>query len=272
MTTNEGEPKSLWQSDNHSKRRGELFFIKWLAVWLVFFGAIVVTQVFETFTPTHYMLVGIISCVPPIVLPLLFPGEDRAIPWTQRFTTKANLWIFIFSWQGNYFWTHYFYNILGCKYTFNAWRLNDVPFCLYLITHSYFLLYHTTSNFLLRRLWRALPSHRFSSNLTVSVFIAVLCYFVAVMEVFTIQNFPYYQYRDAYAMFVYGSVFYGLYFIVSFPMYLRLDEAKNERWTLGRAAIEAFAACMIVTTLLDAWRLAIGPIYDAAIVKPIIGA
>ena len=39
---------------------------------------------------------------------------------------QANLWIAIFSFIGNYFWTHYFYSLLGARYTFPSWRLNDV--------------------------------------------------------------------------------------------------------------------------------------------------
>ena len=80
----------------------------------------------QDFTATSYMIVGVIIAGPPIVLPLLFPGSDASIPWSQRYTTKANVWIFILSWMANYFWTHYFYQVLGTSYTFPAWRLNDV--------------------------------------------------------------------------------------------------------------------------------------------------
>jgi len=41
------------------------------------------------------------------------------------------------------------------------------------------------------------------------------------------------------------------YFIVSFPMVYRLDEDAEARWTVGRTAIEALAAGMLVFTLLD---------------------
>jgi cycloeucalenol cycloisomerase len=44
----------------------------------------------------------------------------------QTFVVQANIWIFILSFIGNYVWTHYFYNLLGASYTFEAWRLNDV--------------------------------------------------------------------------------------------------------------------------------------------------
>ena len=51
--------------------------------------------------------------------PLLFP-----LPLSSA--RQANVWIAIFSFVGNYFWTHYFYRLLGASYTFPSWRLNDV--------------------------------------------------------------------------------------------------------------------------------------------------
>ncbi len=225
----------------------------------------------------HYMIVGVLIAGPPMVLPLLFPGSDRDIPWTQRYTTKANVWIFILSWVANYMWTHYFYNVLGATYTFQAWRLNDVPFALYLITHSYFHFYHVLSSIALRWAWRKGFHNRTSvlALVAITILIALMSFVVAFMETFTIQHFPYYHIPDRWAMYVYGSMFYALYFVVSFPMFLRLDEAAGESWSLSRTAIDALAACMLITQLLDFWRLGIGPIVDveearkaAMLVKP----
>jgi hypothetical protein len=42
-----------------------------------------------------------------------------------------------------------------------------------------------------------------------------------------------------------------------------MDEEVNVQWTVGQAAIDAFASGMMVTTILDLWRLVIGPIYQA---------
>jgi len=36
--------------------------------------------------------------------------------------------------------THYFYRVLKADYTFPAHRLNDVPICLYFMTHAYFMV------------------------------------------------------------------------------------------------------------------------------------
>ena len=182
-----------------------------------------------------------------------------------------------------YFWTHYFYNILGAAYTFKAWRLNNVPFALFLITHAYFSTYHTGTTIILRRFWTSkwyaaaggIPRAAMSCLL-----VGALAYFTAFAETLTISSFPYYTIKNRPWMYKVGSVFYGLYFIVSFPMYYRLGErAGGNRkgksdgggggggggggnaefdWSLERVAIDSLGACMIVTCLLDFWRLAVG--------------
>ena len=78
-----------------------------------------------------YMLIGLVTAVPCLVLPaVLEPQSDRRKPLHQRYWIKANVWIAIFSFVGNYLWTHYFYRLLGASYTFPSWRLNDVRSCL----------------------------------------------------------------------------------------------------------------------------------------------
>lgn len=39
---------------------------------------------------------------------------------------QANLWVAIFGFIGNYFWTHYFFNLLGAAYTLPSYMLNGV--------------------------------------------------------------------------------------------------------------------------------------------------
>lgn len=79
---------------------------------------------------------------------------------------------------------------------------------------------------------------------------------------FLLPQFPYYVIPDRFAMYVYGSMFYALYFVVSFPMFLRMDEEVDECWSLSRATIDGFAASMMITQALDLWRIWIGPIVD----------
>ena len=74
-----------------------------------------------------YLAIGLGASLPCLLLPVLLqPQSERQRPFWQRHWVKANVWIAIFSFIGNYFWTHYFYDLLGASYTFKSWRLNDV--------------------------------------------------------------------------------------------------------------------------------------------------
>lgn len=57
---------------------------------------------------------------------------------------------------------------------------------------------------------------------------ASLCCYPSCMQ------FPYYTFVDRSKMYSIGSLFYAIYFFVSFPMFMRIDEdPKGHRWTLG---------------------------------------
>jgi cycloeucalenol cycloisomerase len=161
-------------------------------------------------------------------------------------------------------------------YTFSLnWRINDVPITCYLMTHAYFIFYHSLTNLVLRRLRRALAaSSRFASFSISALTILALAYVTAFMETFTISNFPYYSFENRHFAYTIGSAFYAIYFVVSFPMFLRIDEEggssrsrcppphaarapshSGSKWPLSRVAIDALASAMLVTIMLDTWRL-----------------
>ncbi len=251
-------------SPNPEKARAEQFFLLWAIFWISILFYIVYSQWFETFTPYHYLTLGLVLFLFPTVFPVLLPSLflSAHLPISRRYTTKANLYIAILSWIANYFWTHYFYTVLHATYTFKAHRLNDVPIALYMITHSYFHLYHVLSSIMMRFIWRHVPTKGKARYLYVQTIVIIMSYAVAFLETFTIQNFPYYDIPDRHAMYVYGSMFYGIYFIVSFPMFARLDETANA-WNLSETFVDSMACCMIVTQLLDFWRIGIGHVTDA---------
>ncbi|KAF7838187.1 cycloeucalenol cycloisomerase [Senna tora] len=251
----------LWLSPNASKRWGELFFLFYTPFWLTLcLGIVVPFKLYENFTELEYLLLGLVSAVPSFLIPMLFVGKaDRSMPWKDRYW--ASLWIAIFSYVGNYFWTHYFFTVLGASYTFPSWKMNNVPHTTFLLAHACFLFYHVTSSMTLRRL------RHFVADLpenvqwaTEAAWILAFAYFIAYLETLAISNFPYYDFVDRASMYKVGSLFYAIYFFVSFPMFLRIDEKPGDKWDLPRVAIDALGAAMLVTILLDLWRLFLGPI------------
>ena len=157
--------KGSWLATNPEKRRVEVLFLAYSPFWISWALLILVPfKLYEVSTPwppnsiaapqrvlrpltTHlqslgpdkrawrrvqqldelgYMAVGLMAAVPCVALPwqLQTPREARK-PWPQRHWVKANVWIAILSFVGNYFWTHYFFQLLGAAYTFKSWRLNN---------------------------------------------------------------------------------------------------------------------------------------------------
>ncbi|XP_078150112.1 cyclopropyl isomerase isoform X5 [Carex rostrata] len=224
-----------WLASNPSKRWGEAFFLLYTPFWLT-------------------LCLG-------IVVPFKLYEADSSKSWKDRYWVKANLWIIIFSYVGNYFWTHYFFTVLGASYTFPSWRMNNVPHTTFLLTHTCFLFYHMASNMTLRRLRYSIvglpPYIRF---LTEAAWVLALSYFIAYLETIAISNFPYYDFVDRSLMYTVGSLFYAIYFFVSFPMFSRIDENTVDKWSLPRVAIDALGAAMLVTIILDLWRIFLGPI------------
>ncbi|KAL5573557.1 hypothetical protein UlMin_023154, partial [Ulmus minor] len=150
------------------------------------------------------------------------------LSWKDRYWVKASVWIFIFSYVGNYFWTHYFFTVLGASYTFPSWKMNNALHTTFLLTHVCFLFYHVTSNMKLHRLRHSIANLPQKVQLFFeAAWILALAYFIAYLETLAIANFPYYQFVDQESMYTVGSLFYAIYFIVSFPMFLRLDVLGN---------------------------------------------
>lgn len=237
----------------------------WQPVWLFYFSMVVITEVYKGWTDLGLMLCGLTVSVPLIFIPIFFPFQHEAsLPWYERYSVKANLYIGIVNFVGNYFWTHYFYVCLGASYSFPATiMLNRVPFFLYLITQSYFSLYYITANLLLRRVKRACAGQERNVTLAaIALTTILLSWFFAFMETWTIESVPYYSFISRDAMYKIGLTFYAIYFIPTFPMFLRVDEEEGENWSLWRVAVDALAGCMIVFILCDFWRLGMSDVME----------
>jgi cycloeucalenol cycloisomerase len=253
-----------WFADDAEKAWTEKIFFGLSAVWMSWFGMIVVTAAYEWFEEYEYMAVGLAMALPYVIVPALCRsqggGEKKA--WNMRYWVKANVWLAIISYVGNYFWTHYFYTLLKAKYTFKSWRLNDVPIAMFLCTHAYFCFYHTGTTLVLRRVWTGnyyLRRTKLGRVCVSTLLVAALAVFTAFMETWTISSFPYYTFENRSYAYTVGSVLYGIYFIVSFPMYYAVDEpGQGAKMTLWQTAVHSLGACMLVTILLDIWRLIVG--------------
>lgn len=230
--------QACWLSASGEKRTYEVWTLKYSVVWMGSFAIIIAFQLYESWGAATYT--GVLGALAaPLVIQPLLSGSAHA--------ARAQLFIAIFTFIGNYWYTHYFYCVLRARYTMEAWRLNDVPICMYLATHFYFSSYHVFSNLILRRVYTGYEAGPARQALFCGI-IGALSYFTAFMETLTISHFPYYDFEDHAMAYTFGSAFYGIYFIVSFPAYFAIDEpgistlyAGTRRWD-GSAAPARFCA------------------------------
>jgi cycloeucalenol cycloisomerase len=184
---------------------------------------------------------------------------------------KANLYIFIFGFFGNYIGSEYFFDVLGMIYNYpNATTTLDatlvghsnqpVPVIMYFYTHAYFMTYHTTAIILLRRI---MSSGVPLAGLLFMPFTFAIGYCWAWVETKAMAN-PlmatsfYYENMDA--MLAYGSIIYATYFIGSFPIFYFIDEKSTARWNITKVIAAGLSASMIVFYLLELCARYIGSI------------
>ncbi len=132
-----------------------------------------------------------------------------------------------------------------------------MPIPLYFATFFYFSTYHVLSNALLRRVVTGFRRDA-CRDLFLAALVLALSYFTAFMETLTISSFPYYSFADRGMAYTVGSAFYGIYFLVSFPAFFRLDEFPQGSLSLYQTCMDALGAGMLILILLDAVRLCLG--------------
>lgn len=262
ITPKKSSGSFLPSRENPSKREFELWALHYTVIWILCFAVVIYREVYESFDENTYLQLCVSLALPFLLQPFLWPSAaEKNLPIFLRYSFKANLWIAVFSFIGNYWYTHYFYSVLEAKYTFRAHRINNVPISMFFATHFYFVTYHTFSNLILRKIeTRFAPSFLRTILFWFAVF--AFAYFTAFMETLTISGFPYYSFPPELkpSVYKYGSIFYGLYFIISFPVFYRLDEKIDSEsgvkpHTVYQVVMEVMGTGMIVLLLLDFGRL-----------------
>ena len=259
-----------WFSANPDRAWAEKFFLIYSPVWMALMGLMMVTGWAQTASDSVLLIHGLFVAAPLFVIPMVL--RRQANPegrWYNSYWFKANLYIGLFGFFGNYFGSEYFFDVLGMVYNMpNATTTLDaklvghshqtVPFIMYLYTHAYFMTYHTTAVIVLRRIMTSgIPASRL-------LFLPIVCvvgYFWAWMETKAMANpmmATTFYYTKLKVMLEYGSAIYALYFIASFPIFYFLDESAEKRWDLLKVGAAGLSASMLTFYFLDAAAWLVG--------------
>jgi cycloeucalenol cycloisomerase len=250
-------------SGNADKAWAEKWFLAYSPVWPLLFGAWSMSGLWLQAGDAGNLAVTALIALPNVAVPaLLCPSPLR---WHETYWFKFSLWIGIFSFVASYFFTEYFFDVLGLVFNFPhlRWNLDSglvgsgrqvVPVMMYLHAWYSFVTYHTCSVIMIRAI-RTAPGLRRLPWLANVLSIALSAWLIAWGENFgfTLEAIrEQFTYRDMDWALSWGALCYACYFVPSFPVVFGLDESPRERWSLRRTTESALAAAMTTFLLLDA--------------------
>jgi cycloeucalenol cycloisomerase len=253
---------SKWFSANPDKAWVEKFFLIYSPVWMASMAVMVLTGAAARLGDTGLLVHAFVTALPAVLVPAMLARRYTDRPWHDAYWFKANLYLFVFGFFGNYFGSEYFFDVLGMVYTypkvtstFDAALVGSgrqtVPVIMYPLTHVYFMTYHASATVVLRRL-RSLRLPGMA--LLFPVFVFLIGYFWAWVETKAMANpmmADSFTYRDLPRMLAFGSAIYATYFIASFPIYYFIDEREDRRWSLLQVTAGSLSASMLTLYMLD---------------------
>ena len=250
-----------WFSDNEERAWGEKFFLCYIPIWVL---VLVLGEIFFPISELNdyqVVLLGLAIGGPIVLLPaLIAPRFGKS--WYESYWFKANVFIFIVQFSGNYFISEYFFDVLGMIYYYPniSWNLDSalvgegaqkVPLLMYFITQATYMTYHSSAIVLMRRvLTAAIPL----KTVIFVILVGLLAYAWSWLETMSFANAALessFRYEDKAQMLKYGSLVFGLMFVPSFPLFYYLMESKQTDWPLLKVMSAALSAALIGLLLTD---------------------
>mmetsp|Transcript_12484 Transcript_12484/g.15493 ORF Transcript_12484/g.15493 Transcript_12484/m.15493 type:complete len:307 (+) Transcript_12484:80-1000(+) len=248
-------------SSNPDKRWAEKVFLFYSPVWPLLFGGWCLSGWYLKVGDVGNMLVTCLIATPNVLIPLLFCPTKAPVVETYWF--KFGVWIGIFAFVASYFFTDYFFDVLGMIYNFPhlEWNLSSVlvgtssqvvPLMMYVHAWYFFITYHTCSVIFMRCIRTSILSKYVPLLSVISVVLAAWVFSVGEIYGTTLEAIrEQFHYVDMEWALSHGALAYACYFISSFPMVYNMDEEIGVKWTLTKTIENALAASMIAFTLLD---------------------
>ena len=265
-----------WFSENPDRAWAEKFFLIYIPIWITM--TVIFTLSFKTGEMGDAIMIpySLFIGLPLLIVPaILRRNQNPNGHWYESYWFKANVFIFLVQFLGNYFISEYFFDVLGMIYHYPNLKINldsallgsgqqSVPLIMYPLTMATYMTYHTTAIIVMRRTTTSrLGLHRWVKWLLFIVLVLALSYFWSWMETQSFANAALegnFRYKNKETMLAYGSIIFGMSFIPSFPMFYFLDENENSRWNLLKVCGAGLSAAMIAIFLTDICTHVIGTI------------
>jgi cycloeucalenol cycloisomerase len=253
-------------SENPGKRAAERWYLVYTPIWGTLSALVMTTGVGvgwsqQPWGDVAFFLHGLVVWIGLLIGGYVWRApEDAGRPWYRIYHTKFQIWMLVFAFLGNYF-SEYFYEILHMQYGFEtSWNVNDVPFFLYMLTVAYFSTYGTLINLFRRLTASALPPSA-PAWVHAAAYLPA-CFVVAGLETVLNAN-PWmaslFCYDDMRFMLWFGTLMYGMWFVVTAPLWFSIDEGPGVDTPLRSVWLSALAGFMLVIVVNEGIRDLVAP-------------
>lgn len=239
------------------------FFLLYTPLWTAACVVVMRSGAFKHWRDPGHMAFGLALALPLWIVPLIAKVE-RGRPLASRYTVKASLFIFLFSFLQNYFGAPLFFRCFGMEYHFAVTlRGNGSPWFLSFMTVAYFSTYFAVMQLGLRAADARLDRVRWQPlrrGLRAGACL-LLGYAMAFTETLTMANEwlrGYFAYADKTRMLVYGSLCYGTLLSIALPLYARLGDDQRPPLPLVEVLWQALGANMLVLICYELFASIIG--------------
>jgi cycloeucalenol cycloisomerase len=248
-------------AENDAKAAVERAWLAYTPVWGAITGVIMLGGFAEAWGDVPLMVFGVVLSLGSLLAPYVnMPPSERARPLLERSSTRMSLAIVILAFGLNYFQTPYFFDVLHMRYGFHAtWTLDRNPLFLYLVTVPYFATYAVLACVAMRAV-RGYAA-RWPTPLRIAA-VSIVPFALAFLETVLNAN-PWmtslFCYDDLPLMLWFGTLCYGVSFVVALPTWLAIDEGPRDRTPLVRVAALTLLAVALDTAALYVLREHVAP-------------
>jgi hypothetical protein len=239
-------------SSSPGKRAVERTWLLYTPVWGGITGLVMITGLARAWSDPALLVFGVLLALGSVLGSIVtMPAEERALPFSHRASTRMTLVIVVLAFGLNFLQTPFFFDVLHMHYGFRArWVIDRNPIFLYLVTVPYFATYSVLACAAVRFV-RRLPLPR---PLSLGL-LALVPFAIAFLETLLNAN-PFMRtlfcYDDVVFALTFGTLSYGISFVLALPVWLRVAEASPR--PIGLASLALVATLVVV---VDAASLAI---------------
>src|SRR3569623_2364548 len=108
----------VWFSGNPDKACVENFFLAYSQVLMASMALMMLTGCDKQWNDAALLLHAFATALPVLLMPMLLAPRFTTVRWHESYWFKANLYLFLFGFFGNYFGSEYFFDVLGMVYNY----------------------------------------------------------------------------------------------------------------------------------------------------------